>query len=369
VIKGQEASVPGVRLLRAVATAGVLAVVTFGWSSAEPAGASAGSAPTVGPVPINALGHPGLCWEAGGNGSAVTLEHCDSAAAGQQWSLTSDGVVMNGNGYCLEAPTGQTLYIDFAGQCAGDAQGSRSQIWRYRAGQLTSAGTAACAAAGGPDWPGTQIVKRACPAPGHAPRWSIGYSAVTVAAASATGAAGSGSGAAGGTFGASVTVANAASAQTAYGVAVTFSLPRHPVAASLHVTSLHVTGGGTGWSCDIRALTCTGTLPSGASGRIAIAGHLPARARPGDSYTVRARASVAETSQRPGTTRTAASLTVAVHAAAPGAGAAPSVAGASASRSPLPLVAAVAGALLLGGGLLILITRRTRAPAKHSLPR
>ena len=52
---------------------------------------------------INPVGHPRLCWQAGGNGSGVTLERCDPAVAGQQWSLTSNGVVMNGNGYCLEA--------------------------------------------------------------------------------------------------------------------------------------------------------------------------------------------------------------------------------------------------------------------------
>jgi hypothetical protein len=325
-------------------------------------------------VQINALRHPGLCWSAGGNGSAVTLERCDAAVQGQQWSLTGDGVVMNGNGYCLEAPAGQlagqALYIDFAGQCAGaaqagDAQG-RGQVWRYRSGQLASAGTGACAAAGGPLWPGTEIVRRACPS--GAPRWSIGYSVVTVAAGRGSGAAGAGGaaagGAAGGMFGASVRVANAASAQTAYGVTVALGLPPHLAATGLRVTGPRVTGG-SGWSCNVRALTCTGTLPSGASSRIAIAGRLPAGARPGDSYTVRARASVADTSQRPGTTRTTASLIVAVHPvalAAPGTSAA-------AGRSPLPLVAAVAGALLLGGALLILITRRTRPPARHSLPR
>ena len=100
-------SVPGIRRLRAAATVGVLAAVTFGiWSGVRPAAAWAGSAPTIGPVQISALGRPGLCWEAGGNGSAVTLEHCDAAVQGQQWSLTGNGVVMNGNGYCLEAQPG-----------------------------------------------------------------------------------------------------------------------------------------------------------------------------------------------------------------------------------------------------------------------
>jgi hypothetical protein len=59
--------------------------------------------PPIGPVQINPVGHPRLCWQAGGNGSGVTLERCDPAVARQQWSLTSNGVVMNGNGYCLEA--------------------------------------------------------------------------------------------------------------------------------------------------------------------------------------------------------------------------------------------------------------------------
>jgi hypothetical protein len=321
-----------------------------------------GTAPAIGPVQINALGHPGLCWQAGGNGSAVTLERCDAAVQGQQWSLTSDGVVMNGNGYCLEAGTGLPLYIDFAGQCAGDAQAGDAQggqVWRYRAGLLASAGTGACAVAGGPLWPGTEVVRRACSA--RASQWSIGYSAVTVAPGSGSSAAGSG--AAAGVFGVAATVANAASAQTAYGVTVAFVLPPHPAAAGLRLT------GGSRWSCGVRTLTCTGTLPAGASSRIAIAGRLPAGPRPGDSYTVRVKASVTGTSQRPGTTRTTASLTVAVHAAAPGTPGAPGALGAAAARSPLLLVAAVAGVLLLAGALLIRITRRTRPPARHSLPR
>ena len=373
---------PGIRRLSAVATVGVLAVVTFGiWSGVRPAAAWAGSAPTIGPVQISALGRPGLCWEAGGNGSAVTLEHCDAAVQGQQWSLTGNGVVMNGNGYCLEAqgqPAGQALYIDFAGQCAGAGQGLSGQVWRYQAGQLASTGTGACAAAAGPLWRGTEIVRRACPR--GAPRWSIGYSSVTLAPSAGAGAAGSGAGAAesgaadsgtaAGMFSASVTVANAASAQTAYGVTVTLSLPPNPAAGpritGLHAAGPRVTGGGAGWSCDVRSLTCTGTLPSGAFSRIAIAGRLPAGSRPGDSYTVRARASVTETSQRPGTTRTTTSLTVAVHAAAPGT---PGASTAPAARSPLPLTAIIAAALLLGGAILLVVTRRTRPPARHSLPR
>ncbi len=92
---------PRVCRLAAAAAVAVLAVVM----SAGPA--LAGGGPPVGPVQINAIGHPGLCWQAGGNGSAITLERCDPALADQQWSLTGAGVVMNGNGYCLEARTGQ----------------------------------------------------------------------------------------------------------------------------------------------------------------------------------------------------------------------------------------------------------------------
>ena len=207
---------PGVRRLRAVATAGVLAAVTFGiWSGVRPAAAWAGSAPTIGPVQISALGRPRI--------------------------------------------TGL------------DATGPR------------------------------------------------------ITGLDATG----------------------------------------PRITGLDATDPRVTGGGAGWSCDVWSLTCTGTLPSGASSRIAIAGRLPADSRPGDFYTVRARASVAETSQRPGTTRTTTSLTVAVHAAAPGAPGSTAPAG----RSPLPLTALIAAALLLGGGILLVVTRRTRPPARHSLPR
>ena len=82
---------------------GVFAVLVI-MVSAGPLSARASGGTTIGPVPISVLGHPRLCWQAGGNGSAVTLEHCDRMLQGQRWSLTPDGVLMNGNGYCLEAP-------------------------------------------------------------------------------------------------------------------------------------------------------------------------------------------------------------------------------------------------------------------------
>ncbi len=161
----------------------------------------------------------------------------------------------------------------------------------------------------------------------------------------------------GGTFTASVTVADAASAQAAYGVAVTFSLPPHLSASGLHVT------GAAGWTCDVRRVTCTGTLPSGASGKVEVTGRLGA-ARPGGSYayTVRARAAVTGTSQRPGARGiTAASLTVPVRPAPPR----------PAARSALLPVAAAAAALLLAGGLLRYLARRRprHAARRHAARR
>jgi ricin-type beta-trefoil lectin protein len=221
--------------MRAGRLLGIFAVLVV-MVSAGPPGVRAApmGGTTIGPVQISALGHPRLCWEAAGNGSAVTLEHCDRMLQGQQWSLTPDGVLMNGNGYCLEAVPGHPLLVDFAGQCAG----SPSQTWHYRSGHLVSpvtgpgeagpgASDGTCAVTAAPAVPGAEITGAACPRPRatsdaltarEASRWSIGRSAVTLTASR-------GQGPVGGTFGASVTVANAASAQAAYGVSVTFALP------------------------------------------------------------------------------------------------------------------------------------------------
>jgi hypothetical protein len=159
-------------------------------------------------------------------------------------------------------------------------------------------------------------------------------------------------------------VANAASAQAAYGVAVTFTLPPRLAASALHVTG-RVTGrvtGISGWTCDVRTLTCTGTLPSGASRRVTITGRLPAAARPGTSYTVRARAAVTGTSQRRGTPRTATtSLTIPVHPAAPRP--------AAGIRSTLLTIAAGAAVLLLAGALLLFAARRRPRHATRRRPR
>ena len=323
------------RWLRAVA---VLATVLSGLLLGGGVPAFAGGGTTIGPVQINPVGHRNLCWQATGNGAPILLETCDSASQAQQWSLTPDGVLMNGIGYCLEAlpgqPHGTPLYIDFASQCGG----SRGQVWRYdgSAGRLSSLG--ACAALGGPLSSGTQIVRSSC---SRSPRWSIGYSAVILRP-------GTGSGPAGGTFDASVTVANAASAQTAYQVRVAFGLPR-----GWSATGFRALGDASGWRCDRRAATCTGTLPAGASGRIDISGRPPASAHPGRSYPLTARAVVAGTSQRTGTVRTTAAVKVLVHATAP------------ASRGDGPstgvvVLAAVVAVFLVGGGLLTGLTVRRR---------
>jgi hypothetical protein len=323
----------GVHWLAAVTVLGVLLV---GATSA-----SASSGTTIGPVQINPVGHPHLCWQATGNGAPILLETCDPAIEAQQWSLTPDGVLMNGIGYCLDArsgqPVGVPLFIDFAGQCAG----SPGQVWQYSGstGHLSSLGT--CAGLGGRVSAGVSVVRRACPG---GPRWSIGYSAVTVRP-------GSGSGAVGGAFDTSVTVANAATAQTAYEVTVEFGLPR-----GLDYTGVRATGGASAWRCDRPTLTCTGTLPAGASGRIYLSGSLPTDARPGRLYTLTARAVVAGTSQLPGTASKTVPATVAVRAAPP----APAGAG---SSFGVPLLAVIVTVFLLGGGLLVGITLRRR-PAR-----
>jgi hypothetical protein len=327
--------IQGVHWMAAVTVLGVLLV------GGTPASAKSGT--TTGPVQINPVGHPHLCWQATGNGAPILLETCDPAIEAQQWSLTPDGVLMNGIGYCLEAgsgqPVGVPLFIDFASQCGG----SRGQVWQYNGstGHLSSLGT--CAGLAGRVSAGISVVGRACPG---GPRWSIGYSAVTLRRGS-----GSGSGAVGGAFDTSVTVANAATAQTAYKVTVKFGRLR-----GLDYTGAHATGGASGWRCDRSTLTCTGTLPAGASGRIYVSGSLPTDARPGRSYTLTARAVVSGTSQLPGTATKAVPATVAVHAAPP------APAGAR-SSSGLLLLAGTATVFLLGGGLLVGFTLRRR-PAR-----
>lgn len=137
-----------------------------------------------GSAQIHAQARPDLCWQAAGNGSPVTLEHCGSAE-GQQWTLAGHGVLMNGNGYCLQA--GPPLAVGFDGQCDGTA----GQLWTYRAatGQfasqtgeasqtgVTGPGHGNCAVLGGPLVPGTPVVSGAC---AGGTRWSLGSGVIPV---------------------------------------------------------------------------------------------------------------------------------------------------------------------------------------------
>jgi hypothetical protein len=138
-----------------------------------------------GSAQIHAQARPDLCWQAAGNGSPVTLEHCGSAE-GQQWTLAGhggpangvlmNGVLMNGNGYCLQA--GPPLAIGFDGQCDGQA----GQLWAYRAAtgflaSQTSAGRGSCAVVSGPLVPGTPVVTGAC---AGGTRWSLGSGVIPV---------------------------------------------------------------------------------------------------------------------------------------------------------------------------------------------
>jgi hypothetical protein len=134
-------------------------------------GVPAVAAAQTGPARISAQARPDLCWQAAGNGSPVTLARCGSAE-GQQWTLTSNGVLMNGNGYCLQA--GAPLLVGFDGQC----DGGPGQLWSYRGttGQLASRGSTDCTVLSGPLAPGTPIVGGACES---GTRWSFGSAAVT----------------------------------------------------------------------------------------------------------------------------------------------------------------------------------------------
>jgi hypothetical protein len=332
--------------MRSVHWLRTIMVLTIGVILAAGAPASASGGTTIGPVQINPVGHPHLCWQATGYGLPILLETCDHAVEAQQWSLTPDGVLMNGIGYCLEAgsgqPVGVPLYIDFVDQCGGDG----GQVWRYdgTTGHLSSLGT--CAGLGGPVSAGISVVSRACPG---GLRWSIGYSAVTVKP-------GTGSGRVGGTFDASMAVANARSAQTAYEVTVRFGLLR-----GLDYTAVHATSGVFAWRCDRSAMTCTGTLPAGATARIVLSGRLPADAKPGSSYTLTTRAVVGGTSQRPGTANKTVPVTVAVHAAPP--------AHVRTGHSlDLAILAVIATLFLLGEALLIGFTRRRRPVRNGGTP-
>jgi Ricin-type beta-trefoil lectin domain len=234
----------------------------------------------VGPVKISPLGHPRLCWMAWGNGSPVTLESCDTTLQGEQWTFTSNGVVMNGNGYCLQnggsaqpgSPAADSLYLSFSGQCAGSAA---SQHWTF--GGVTGAienppGHLCAFVQGGALVPGATITARRCGHAGSPVRWSQGTSDLTLSSARPGAMRAGQPGLRGGTgtdraFTATVAVSNAAKAMTAYAATVTVRAP-----AGLTVTKLTGTEALSGWSCLVRELRCRGNLPGDSSGTITIAG-------------------------------------------------------------------------------------------------
>ena len=112
-----------------------------------------------GPAQIRAQARPDLCWQAAGNGSPVTLAHC-GPAEGQQWALTSNGVLMNGDGYCLQAGSpGAGLLVGFDGQC----DGGPGQRWAYHGtgGQFAGDG-GTCAVLGGSLAPGATVTSGTC---------------------------------------------------------------------------------------------------------------------------------------------------------------------------------------------------------------
>src|ERR1700759_3046057 len=112
-----------------------------------------------GPAQIRAQARPDLCWQAAGNGSSVTLAHC-GPAEGQQWALTSNGVLVNGDGYCLQAGApGAGLLVGFDGQC----DGGPGQRWAYHGtgGQFAGDG-GTCAVLGGSLAPGATVTSGTC---------------------------------------------------------------------------------------------------------------------------------------------------------------------------------------------------------------
>lgn len=365
------AAVLAVTALTLTATAGT----TAAGAAAAGTAASQATAGPVGPAPISPLGHPGLCWEAWGNGSAVTLEKCDPALQGQSWTFTGrNDVLMNGNGYCAQngdstpsstngpPPAGSdTVFLSFAGQCSG----SPSQSWTFsgRTNQVTNTPAGVCAyVAGGALVPGAVIVARRCSAAGHTSIWSMGVSNLALAAPKA--AAGSspaasrtatGHRAAAGArrdFAGAVTISNAvavsgsADAMTAYGAVVSVQAP-----PGFTVTRL-TPEGLPGWSCTARARTCRGNLPGGDHGQLLVEGTVtgvPA------ASTLTANATVAHTNQSPHAKSTSAVLAVRTFSPP---------AAASAARAPgssVMMFGLIAGILVVLGVFLALVTRRRRA--------
>jgi hypothetical protein len=370
----------------------LIAVAATVLVTAAPSRAQASSGP-VGPVPVSPLGHRGLCWQAWGDGSAITLQRCVAGQNGQLWTFTSNGVLMNGNGYCVQAGRRTSLFLSFSGQCAG----APSQRWTFSGttSQIRNAPTGDCAyVQGGALVPGAQIATRRCAPAAKGWAWSQGISDLTLSAAGedaprrgardqgatgrrsmgqgATGRRASGQGATGEAaagqdvtanstvraFTARVTVANAPRATTAYAAAVWFRLPR-----GLTIGRLTATGGLRGWTCTLTKVSCHGNLGAGGTGQIIVTGQVAG------GYTateLTAHADVRHTNQQGRPVRTA---TVPVRVS--------TVTGAGAQTTHGPLASgvaisglAVAGLLVTLGAVLAFVTRRRqRAPAHAGVRR
>lgn len=383
-----------VAMLATTATALIFASsgVTAGASVIQPAARTAspeGGLP-IGPVKLSPLGHPKLCWEAWGNGSPITLQSCDTTLQGQEWTFTANGVLMNGNGYCLQnggsaqsssSATG-SLYLSFTGQCAG----SKSQNWTFTGAtdSIENPPGHLCASVpGGTPVTGATLVARGCGSTGSWASWSQGDSDLTLSgpnpqtsthththsnAKSQTGAGSnvnanpqSGSSGAGGhrAFSANVTVSNGAKAMTAYTASVALRLP-----TGLTATKLTGTGALSGWTCRLHTLDCRGNLPGSSTGSITVTGTVFTRtAVTAVEGPVTAHATVVGTNQV-----SRARLTAAVPArmyASASTGAAPTSATHGMPTGPIATFGVIVAILLVVGGLFLAFTsrRRQQSPA------
>ena len=176
-------------------------------------------------------------------------------------------------------------------QCGG----SPGQRWQFSGatGALTSTGTGICAVAGraararhrhrprerAPGSPGGAPAARRLRRFGHGRRWpgDVRRPALELRLQRRHGRRpGQAAARPEGAFTAALTVANAASAQAAYGVSIRLGLPR-----GVTLSALRSAASAAGWRCNVRALTCSGDLPAGVAERVGISGRLPATARRG----------------------------------------------------------------------------------------
>lgn len=372
---GVAAGLPGGSSGGSTHTSGGLPGGPSGSGGSGSAGGSAqnglGAPGGVGSVRISPIGHPSLCWETHGPGSAVTLQQCDAALQEQQWSLTAAGILINGAGYCLEGAGtpvggGSALYVDFAHQCAGTA----GQRWRYSGttSRISAPRVGVCAeAAGGALVAGTQIVRARCGTGTAAQRWSLGFSDVGL-----TG--GHGHGRPGGRYVTTVAVANTSTTATADGVTVTLR-----PGSGLRVTGLRGVGGAHGWSCDVARTTCSGSLAADAKGDLDVSGRMPRQTKLGTTSVVVAHLTVTGSNQTAAASHTTADASVTASTAAVpelstgdrGGKTTASATGGGLDRH-LPAVAAVVAAIGIVGGALLLVatrrggaTRRRKRAARH----